>query len=414
LDAQLVMALMANNTTTSEVAVWQDRLAVVSRNLAEINELPALLRIKARLRAKPDAYAGETQTRIADALAALDVMWKDYLLLNALIDEADALHRQSSLFHDRAAEIRELLNGPSITMPVAHVPLAERSLLTSAERADKATPDELLAAMNAIFTITKDTILDLDGAEKRLPPRIAAISDEARGLSARAEALGEAGAGDILAIAARIEALGAETAADPLGAGRKLEETGSLLADWRTRLDAAERERYALGAALVDARQALQALEQLAAQTQAAHADSLAKIADHGTLPSPTESSVIAQFGAWLDQIETKHGSGDWRPAKAGLDRWVAACAAHQATERAILAANRAPLEARDELRGRLKALHAKADAHAARGVRFEENAMQLAERAKAILYSQPADLKQAADALAAYEAAINRAINRG
>jgi hypothetical protein len=246
--------------------------------------------------------------------------------------------------------------------------------------------------MNAIFTITKDTILDLVGAEKRLAPRIATTSGEARKLAARADALGEAGAADIAAIAARIEALGAETAADPLGASRKLEEIGSLLADWRTRLDAAERVHDVLGAALVDARQALQALEQLAAATQAAHADSSAKIADHGTLPSPTESSVIAQFGAWLDQIETKRGSSDWHAAKAGLDTWIAACATHQATERAILAANRAPLEARDELRGRLKALHAKADAHAARGICFEENAMQLAKQAKAILYSQPAN----------------------
>ena len=33
------MALTANDQVISELAAWQDRLALVSRNLAEINEL---------------------------------------------------------------------------------------------------------------------------------------------------------------------------------------------------------------------------------------------------------------------------------------------------------------------------------------------------------------------------------------
>ena len=148
-------ALMANDAIAPELAAWQDRLALVSRNLGEMNELPALLRVKARLRAAPDFYAGETASRIGDALAALDDLWKDYLLLNALLDEAETLHKQSGLFHDHEAEIRELLHGRSITLPVAHVPLAERSLLTNAEHADKVAPEELLAAMNGLFAMAQ-------------------------------------------------------------------------------------------------------------------------------------------------------------------------------------------------------------------------------------------------------------------
>jgi hypothetical protein len=46
------MASTGNDRIILELAAWQDRLALVSRNLSEINELPALQRVKARLRAR--------------------------------------------------------------------------------------------------------------------------------------------------------------------------------------------------------------------------------------------------------------------------------------------------------------------------------------------------------------------------
>ena len=73
-----------------------------------------------------------------------------------------------------------------------------------------------------------------------------------------------------------------------------------------------------------------------------------------------------------------------------------------------------APIEARDELRGRLKALYAKADAHAARGIRVDAKVAQLGDEAKDSLYSQPADLQKAAALLSAYEKALNLAIRKG
>ena len=182
----------------------------MSRNLGEINELPALQRIKARLQATPKFYAGETASRVADAHAALDELWKDYLLLNALLDDADALRKRSGIFHDHEAEILELLHGRSITLPMAYVPLAERGLLTSAERADKVTPDELLAAMNAMFALAKDTILELDGGgDPKSKPRFEALAGTARDLASRAQALGF-DAAECAAIAVPIEAFGEE------------------------------------------------------------------------------------------------------------------------------------------------------------------------------------------------------------
>jgi hypothetical protein len=407
------MALTANNTIAPELAAWQDRLALMSRNLGEINELPALQRIKARLRATPHFYAGETASRINDALAALDDLWKDYLLLNALLDEADALRKQSGIFHDHEAEIGELLRGRSITLPVAHVPLAERGLLTNAERADKVTPDELLAAMNALFVIARDTILELDGDEARLKPGLDALLGTAHELACRANTLGF-DAHEIAAIVAPLEALGAEMTTNPLGAGRKLQEGEAELAQWRARLETAERERDALEAAFAAAIEELKELQRLSHEAQLAHESSSSKVAGQSALPRPTERSVIAQFGTWLDALDTSRKRGDWRAAKAGLEKWTAACATHNEVERRTLATNTAPIAARDELRGRLKALRAKASAHEARGISVDTKVARLGDEARDILYSQPADLQKAAALLSAYETALNLAIRKG
>ena len=362
---------MANDAIGPELTAWQDRLALVSRNLGEMNELPALLRVKARLRAASDFYAGETASRIGDALAALDDLWKDYLLLNALLDEAEVLHKQSGLFHDHEAEVRELLHGRSITLPVAHIPLAERGLLTNAEHADKVAPEELLAAMNTLFAMAKDTILALDGAETRLKPRLEALFVVARELAGCAEALGFDSA-KIEATTVPFEALGAELTTNPLGAERKLAEGEKSLADWRAQLDSAERDRNGVEAALRTAAEALKELHQVSHQAELARENAVAKVAGPLALQPPTEASVISQIGAWLDAIGASAKRGDWRAAKSGLEKWIAACASHQEKERRALAANLAPIEARDELRGRLKALRVKANAYSARGNSFD------------------------------------------
>jgi hypothetical protein len=407
------MALTANDPIACELSAWQDRLALVSRNLSEINELPALARIKARLRARPDFYAGETASRIGDALAALDDLWRDYLLLNALIDQADSLHKRSGIFHDHESEIRELLHGRSITLPATYVPLAERDLLTNAERADKVTPEELLVAMDVLFALAKDAVLEVDAAETRLKPRLDALLSAARELAARADTRGFYPA-EIAAIAAPLESCGAALAGDPLGAGKKLQDGAAGLAQWRARLEAAERERDALEAAFAASTATLEELRQLNQRAQEAHENTSSKIVGQLALPRPTETAVIAHLGAWLDALAASRTRGDWRAAKMGLDKWTASCATHREAEQRTLAASLAALAQRDELRGRLKAIRAKADAHVARGLRLDAQAARLGDEAKHVLYGRPADLKKAAALVGAYETALNLAIRNG
>jgi hypothetical protein len=404
---------MANGTVSSELALWQDRLAVASRNLGEINELPALQRIRTKLRTTPDFYSGETAVRVTDALAALDDLWKDYLLLNALLDQADGLRKSSGLFNDHEADIAKLLNSRSITLPLAHVPLAERGLLTTAERTDKVTPGELLAAMNGLFALAKDTILKLDAAERGLKTRLDTLVSATRDLATRAKTL-DFNAAEVSAIAGSVDELRATSVADPLSAEQRLAEGEHWLAKWQTQIEHAEHQRDTLDADFAAATAALAELRGLGEQARLAHDTIRTKIANAPALPPPTPASVIMQFGTWLDTLAASHQRGEWRAARSGLDKWVAACTSHRAAERRIIAAGQAPIERRDELRGLLKALRAKADSYAARGIGLEASAARLGDEAKDILYSQPTDLEKAAALLAAYEAGLSLASRNG
>ena len=238
---------MTDDTIGAKLAAWQSRLASVGRNLGELNQHPSVLRMRARRCDTPSFFTGETASRVEETLATLDELWKDYLLLTAMIDEADGLHQQSGLFQSHDSEIHDLLEGASITLPPMHTPLAERGLLTTAERSDKATPDELLAAMDEMFTIARDTVFAFDQAETALAPKIVSLAREARALAARAKASGGAASAEIMALATRVEGLGTKLAMDPLGATTKLDESTAALEDCRARLDTSMQARDALG-----------------------------------------------------------------------------------------------------------------------------------------------------------------------
>jgi hypothetical protein len=267
--------------------------------------------------------------------------------------------------------------------------------------------------MNALFALAKDTVLEVEQAETHLRPGLDALLGTTRQLAARANALGF-DAAEIAAIAVPFESLGAVLTADPLGAGKKLRDGEASFAQWRARLDSAERDRDALEADFATAAKALEELQQVSKQAREAYENSSSKIAGHSALPRPVEASIIVQLGTWLDVLDANRKRGDWRAAKAGLDKWMAACASHREAERRTLAANLAAIAEREELRGRLKALRAKANAHIERGIRLDAQAARLGDEAKDVLYSQPADLKKAAALLGAYETALNLAIRKG
>jgi hypothetical protein len=132
-----------------------------------------------------------------------------------------------------------------------------------------------------------------------------------------------------------------------------------------------------------------------------ARAESLDKIA-HPVVVDPP--ALAGDIEGGLERVAQTAARGDWRAAANLLTQWTTRCRdAVSAAERA-LAANRAPLAARHELRGRLDAYRAKAFRL---GLLEDARIAGLYARAKEALYSAPTDLAEAEQLVLRYQQAL-------
>ncbi len=88
-----------------------------------------------------------------------------------------------------------------------------------------------------------------------------------------------------------------------------------------------------------------------------------------------------------------------------GLNNWITKAKEYIATEKETWEANKTPLDTRQELRGRLDALTAKA---LARGLVENATLSELAAQAKQLLYTRPTPLAKAAELVSLYEKRLN------
>jgi hypothetical protein len=296
---------------------------------------------------------GTTATRwsAVDLLAA----WESHAELTATLERADELRgSRPRVRPDRRAELEELLDGRS--EPV-------RSALQAAEEASA-----IVGAAGAAW-----------GA---LTPRIAAASDAIE-------------AGRLGGLRAECKRLGAELAADPLSVDPArvdaLEQAVAELAGLRE--DAATK--------IAAARELLDRLEDAQRDGEAAHELVLAKIANP-SVPSPRR--VLSELADGLREIESLVEHARWAEARDALARWSAAATAELDRALAIAAANRAPIERRNQLRGLLKAYQGKA-----RSLRAleDDGIVALFEGARHELYTAPTDLGVASELITRYQEAL-------
>jgi hypothetical protein len=151
--------------------------------------------------------------------------------------------------------------------------------------------------------------------------------------------------------------------------------------------------------------QLLNQLVELHRQAELAFAESREKVVDHSTLQMPLASEQIDALSQWLTRLETKFSEGFLYPVHVGLDNWIAKARESIAIEERAWSANKAPLETRQELRGRLNAFKAKA---LALGLAEDATLSELANKANQLLYTRPTPLEQAAELVSQYEKRLN------
>jgi hypothetical protein len=256
--------------------------------------------------------------------------------------------------------------------------------------------------MSAAFDEVKAVIAGAGRAWDSLGPRLSVVQAGFAEAARLARGLGDAAARECDTQAARCNELIRSLATDPLSVNAvEVDTLEGSLAELRQGLAAVDGLRRNLDERLSEAASLvalLQAAEQEAAE---AHADALAKIAEQRqTQPH----ALAADVERGLTQIRANADAGAWREANDRLARWTAQATAALAHARRVTAESRAPIEERNELRGRLDAYQGRA-----RRLRLTEDAAvaELLERARESLYQAPTELARARELVSRYQQAL-------
>ena len=391
------------------LAEWQARLDLVSRNMLALQELATYQRLAGDAGLSKAPLAGATAVRVAPALDAMNQVFQYFDLLLTTIHRAIALRKQVPRFlasDQQLQAIEALLVGQSIQLPIVQVPLAQRSLLSAAETTCTTTLADLLALMTHTFAIAKDTILAVDAAWSRLEPALAQAEAEIQSLQQQANVLGVDTLTSLAVAQQALAPLRERVATDPLGVSDEFEQQiQPLIEQVKASLSQVLQQQRQVQDGLAAARTLLQQLIELNQQATAAYAESLEKVTDHSGLQRPLLAEHLDALQQWLSRLETRFVEGLVSPIQVGLENWLTKVKEAIVIEQQTVTANRAPLETRRELRGRLEALKAKA---LARGRAEDPLLSDLSAQAKQVLYSRPTDLAKAMALVTQYEKHMN------
>jgi hypothetical protein len=341
---------------------------------------------------------GESARRWSSASTALTELWRRKALLEDLLSAADEARRSR-----RADRLQALLRGPSIELDGSEVPLAERDLLGSSRARRTCTPGELLETMSAAFDAVKTVISDIGAAWELLIPKV----DHARRLLRETEKLagqlGQTGGAGLQSAAAALAALSALVSADPLCvSAADVDAESRAVAQIRDELEGVAALARGFEASIREARELLAQLRAEVLEAEAAHREVLAKIAVPQAPPPPR---VHAELEAELREISELGHREALQRAHRALTDWTSRSRGLLEEARRALAANRAPVEARNQFRSLLEAYQAKAGRL---GLVEEPRLADLFARAQRALYTAPTDLAVAAQLVRGYQQAVN------
>ena len=395
-----------------ELADWQARLSLASSSLLELDDMPTYKRLQGDLDAPP-VLLGVTQARVVPTLGAVARLWRYLQLLNDVLKQATELRAaMPRLFGSENVlhKISDLLHGQSISLPPIETPADQRGLLTASQTPQATSPELLLTAMTHVYDEVRNTILAVDAAWNRLEPALATANQDANQLRQLAEALGEGTLPEVAAVQSRIIQLQQAVASDPLGVTANFDrDILPLLQNARARLETISHQRRATETDLRRSRDLIFQLRDTHNQCEQALNHTREKIANPEGLRPPLDPNAIDDLEKWLGTLETNAQAGRWKAVRIGLDRWLPAANASLESERQALAANKAPTDAAAELRGRLSALRAKAQAMQARGQTLDAELPAIAREADARLQTVPTELAPVSRLVAEYESRLHR-----
>ncbi|MCK9898697.1 hypothetical protein CC117_14830 [Parafrankia colletiae] len=342
---------------------------------------------------------GRTAERAALARTGMNWLWERHRALSALLTRAEELRGTAPRPGARqAARLDRLLNGPWPGLG-APPPTGLGAVTPLAAPADV---DEVARAIGA----------ELAAVTRARAEHHHLLGEAARAVSEAVATCARLGVPDLPELAAAqadLRAAFAGVTANPLEitpadlrpAQTSAAQVAELVAALRDTFDALE-ERLAAAEDLLGRVVATAATGEHAARTVVERLtgdrSGLVRL-DDGWFDDP-----LRGLRPWLDRLRAAGAAGEWRLVAHGLRAWTRVAEATLAAAGETVATNQAPLRRRNELRGLLDALRAKAGQ---RG-QIESAALgDLYDRAATALSTTPVDLDAAEALVAAFSAAL-------
>ncbi len=269
-------------------------------------------------------------------------------------------------------------------------------VLGASSRPISITVPEALDRIHVLFSGVQAGIDEIDALWAALLPRVKAATETVEELQVAADRLGI-----VEPLIGRTRALALDLAdrltSDPLSVtaadGPALDVKVN---DAITQVATARSGHDNLAKDLVRAAQLVANLRVLRSRAESARETTLEKIVEPSGLIRVPSGQIIDGPEGLASRLEKINGTGDdqeWIQRRSVLDMWLrTATKLNEQLERAE-AANKGPLEKRDELRGRLQAYQAKA---AGMGHAEDLELMGRFEDARSVLYTSPTDLSVA------------------
>jgi hypothetical protein len=256
--------------------------------------------------------------------------------------------------------------------------------------------------MSQEFDRVRDVVVTAGSAWDTLVPRLRDLRERLAEAKASAVELGEDGA-DVDELQQRVDRLGEAVASDPLSVNaREFDTLESDLGRLRVSLDGATQLRDEMRERVAKARAVLDELRGAIRAATAAHREVIVKIASpHVPEPPALDDGLVRE----LDTAVALSEQSRWRAAQDALSEWSDRADAQLRRAHECATANRAPIDARNELRGRLDAYHAMAHGT---GMLEDPDASSRYERARAALFTAPTDVDEAADLVREYQDALS------
>jgi hypothetical protein len=340
----------------------EDRLKALEQAAEQLRERLVELELDSGRQLLDQApLEGESAAGWSAASAGVSQAWSNHEVLDAALKSSRNLLGGRRLRPEQLDELRALLDGSP--------PELVRRISDAALEA---------AAVVARITAAWEGLIPRLEADRRLLEDAVRLADE----------LGERGRVDLDDAARRLSKLGALLTSDPLAvAPEELEAVGASIEAIRRDLDSTAELKRDMTERLASARDRLEQLRRIVGEAETAHAELLVKIF---AADAPAPVAVDDELERVLDEITTRGGAGRWTETRLALEQWTDRIGALLADARRVLADNRAPIEARNQLRALLDAYRIKAGRL---GLVEAPRMGDIFERARRELYNAPTDL---------------------